>query len=156
MHRAHVALAQAALQALRLDDLRWIPAGNPWQKTRTITAAAHRVAMVQLALAGEPRFVLDHTEVDRNGPSYMLDTVRALAAAAGRVRRFRRQRRRERSLRAARLRCLRSIVSDTPQFLMLPDIRDLKSRAAMRTRIEAFAVQGDPRQSVANGALNGG
>ena len=82
MHRAHVALAQAALQALRLDDLRWIPAGNPWQKTRTITAAAHRVAMVQLALAGEPRFVLDHTEVDRNGPSYMLDTVRALAAAA--------------------------------------------------------------------------
>ena len=81
MHNAHVALAQAALQALQLDELRWIPAGNPWQKTRSITAAAHRVAMVQLAIAGEPRFVLDRIEVDRSGASYTLDTVHALAAA---------------------------------------------------------------------------
>ena len=80
VHQAHVALAQAALQALQLDELRWIPAGSPWQKARTITDAVHRVAMVQAAMAGEPRFVLDRIEVDRNGPSYTLDTVRALTS----------------------------------------------------------------------------
>lgn len=80
-HNAHVALAHAALGALALDHVRWIPAGQPWQKERSITAAAHRVAMVQAAIADEPRFVLDRTEVDRSGPSFTLDTVRELAAA---------------------------------------------------------------------------
>jgi nicotinate-nucleotide adenylyltransferase len=80
VHNAHVALAQSALVALQLDELRWIPTGNPWQKARSITAAAHRVAMVQAAIIGESRFVLDRIEVDRSGPSYTLDTVRALAA----------------------------------------------------------------------------
>ncbi len=80
VHNAHVALAQAALKALQLDELRWIPAGNAWQKTRTMTAAVHRVAMVQLAMAAEPRYVLDRIEVKRSGPSYTLDTVRELAA----------------------------------------------------------------------------
>ncbi len=80
VHLAHLALAQAALKALKLDELRWIPAGNPWQKARTITDAVHRVAMVQAAMAGEPRFVLDRIELDRSGPSYTLDTVRALTS----------------------------------------------------------------------------
>lgn len=80
-HRAHVALAASALAQLGLDELRWIPAGRPWQKTRTITPAAQREAMLQLAIAGEPRFVLDRIELDRAGPSYTLDTVRALQAA---------------------------------------------------------------------------
>jgi nicotinate-nucleotide adenylyltransferase len=80
-HRAHVALARAALDALQLDAVRWIPAGQPWQKTRAVTPAAQRVAMVQLAIEGEPRFVLDRTELDRPGPSYTLDTVRAFASA---------------------------------------------------------------------------
>jgi nicotinate-nucleotide adenylyltransferase len=77
-HNAHVALARAALDALALDELRWIPAGQPWQKARTITSAAHREAMVRLAIDGEPRFVLDRTELERAGPSYTLDTVHAL------------------------------------------------------------------------------
>ena len=81
VHLAHVALAQAALQALQLDQVRWIPAGQPWQKAREVTAAYHRVAMVRLAIAGEPRFELDRIELDRSGPSYTLDTVKALAAA---------------------------------------------------------------------------
>ncbi|HET9977448.1 MAG TPA: nicotinate-nucleotide adenylyltransferase [Burkholderiaceae bacterium] len=79
-HNAHVALARAALDALQLDELRWIPAGRPWQKARAITPAAHREAMVRLAIAGEPRFVLDRTELDREGPSYTLDTVNTLHA----------------------------------------------------------------------------
>ena len=81
VHGAHVALAEAALVELRLDEVRWIPAGQSWQKTRTMSAAAHRVAMVQVAIAHEPRFTLDRIEVDRPGDSFTLDTVRALAAA---------------------------------------------------------------------------
>lgn len=83
VHRAHVALAQAALGALQLDQVRWVPAGNPWQKARAMTPAEDRVALVQAALAdtAEPRFLLDRTEVDRSGPSYTLDTVRELQAS---------------------------------------------------------------------------
>lgn len=83
VHRAHVALAESALAALALDVVRWVPAGQPWQKAggRVVTPAKHRVAMVQAAIAHEPRFVLDRTEVDREGPSFTLDTVRTLQAA---------------------------------------------------------------------------
>lgn len=81
VHVAHLALAQAALQALSLDQVRWIPAGQPWQKTRNVTAAHHREAMVRLAIADEPRFMLDRIELERSGPSYTLDTVKALSAA---------------------------------------------------------------------------
>ena len=81
VHNAHLALARLALRELRLDELRWVPAGTPWQKTRRITPAADREAMVRLAIAGEPRFVLDRSELERAGPSYTLDTVRALQAA---------------------------------------------------------------------------
>jgi nicotinate-nucleotide adenylyltransferase len=84
-HNAHLALARLARESLALDELRWIPAGQPWQKlapgARAVTPAAHRVAMVQQAIAGEPGFVLDRSEVDRAGPSYTLDTVRAMQAA---------------------------------------------------------------------------
>ena len=81
VHRAHVALAQSALAELRLDELRWIPAGQPWQKTRPLTAAVHREAMLRLAIEGEPRYVLDRIELERAGPSVTLDTVRELQAA---------------------------------------------------------------------------
>jgi nicotinate-nucleotide adenylyltransferase len=79
-HHAHLALAHAALAALSLHEVRWVPTGQPWQKARPITAAVHRVAMVELAIAGEPRFRLERIEVERGGPSYMIDTVQALAA----------------------------------------------------------------------------
>jgi nicotinate-nucleotide adenylyltransferase len=77
-HNAHLALAHAALDAFQLDVLHWIPAGQPWQKARTISAAVHREAMVRAAIDGEPRFVLNRIELDRPGPSFTLDTVRAL------------------------------------------------------------------------------
>ncbi len=78
VHNAHLALGRAALDALALDELRWVPAGTPWQKARVVTHAEHRVAMLQLALAGEPRFTLERCELERPGPSYTLDTVREL------------------------------------------------------------------------------
>jgi len=81
VHNAHLALARAALEQLRLDELRWVPAGQPWQKTRRLTDARHREAMVRLAIEGAPRFVLDAVELRRQGVTYTLDTVRDLHAA---------------------------------------------------------------------------
>ena len=81
VHNAHLALARLALEQMSLDEVRWIPVGRPSQKTRKLSAAADREAMVRLAIAGEPRFVLDRIELRRRGVSYTLDTVRELAAA---------------------------------------------------------------------------
>jgi nicotinate-nucleotide adenylyltransferase len=81
VHNAHVALARLALAELHLDELRWVPTGQPWQKSRTISPAEHREAMVRLAMQGEPRFGLERCEIERRGPSYTLDTVRELQAA---------------------------------------------------------------------------
>lgn len=77
VHLAHLALARTALVQLQLDELRWVVAGQPWQKAgRGLAAPAHRAAMVALMLEGEPRFVLDERELRRAGPSYTLDSVR--------------------------------------------------------------------------------
>ena len=81
VHSAHVALAQVALSQLQLDAVRWVPAGQPWQKTRELATPAHRAAMLQLAIADEPRFTLERCELNRVGPSFTLDTVRELQAA---------------------------------------------------------------------------
>lgn len=79
VHRAHLALAQAALDALGLDEVRWVVAGQPWQKAaagRRLAAARDRAAMVRLMIRNEPRFVIDERELNRAGPSFTLDSVR--------------------------------------------------------------------------------
>jgi nicotinate-nucleotide adenylyltransferase len=81
VHNAHLALARLALEQLQLDEVRWIPVCRSSQKTRKLSDAVDREAMVRLAIAGEPRFVLDRIELKRRGVSYTLDTVRELAAA---------------------------------------------------------------------------
>lgn len=78
VHNAHVELARTSLSQLGIDELRWLPVGQPWQKARELAPAVHREAMVRLAMAGEPRFVLDRSELKRRGPSFTLDTVREL------------------------------------------------------------------------------
>jgi nicotinate-nucleotide adenylyltransferase len=75
---AHSALARCARDSLALDEVRWIPTGQPWQKAHPVSSAAHREAMVQLAIAGEPAFTLERCELQRQGPSYTLQTVREL------------------------------------------------------------------------------
>jgi len=79
-HNAHVALARTAREALALDEVRWIPAGQPWQKARAMTPAVHREAMVRLAMGDEPGQVLSRIELERSGPSVTLDTVEAFRA----------------------------------------------------------------------------
>jgi nicotinate-nucleotide adenylyltransferase len=82
VHNAHLALAKLARDHLRLDELRLVPSGVPWQKqSRVLTPAADRLAMLTLAVADEPRFVIESCELQRAGPSYSIDTVRELQAA---------------------------------------------------------------------------
>jgi nicotinate-nucleotide adenylyltransferase len=80
---AHSALARCARDALALDEVRWIPAGQPWQKAHAVSDAAHREAMVRLAMASERAFMLERIELDRQGPSYTLQTVRELQQRDG-------------------------------------------------------------------------
>ena len=80
VHNAHVALARLALDELQLDELRWVPAGQAWQKARPLTAAVHREAMLRLAIAGEPRLSVSGIELERAGASFTLDTVREMQA----------------------------------------------------------------------------
>ena len=77
VHVGHVALARAALAALPLDEVRFVPAAQPWQKG-VLSDAAHRAHMIELALAGEDRCVLDMHEIERGGTTYTVDTLRAL------------------------------------------------------------------------------
>ncbi|MGY0194828.1 nicotinate (nicotinamide) nucleotide adenylyltransferase [Leptothrix sp. BB-4] len=82
VHQGHRALADAAVQALGLDELRWVVAGQPWQKAgRQLAPADERVAMVEAAIADAPGQRVERIEVDRSGPSYTIETVRALQAA---------------------------------------------------------------------------
>lgn len=77
-HRTHVALARAALAQAGLQALYVFPTGQSWHKARVPSAAAHRVAMAQLAFAEVPGAVVDARETRRDGPTYTLDTLREL------------------------------------------------------------------------------
>ena len=79
IHVGHLQLARDALAHLPLDEVRFIPAAQPWQKER-VTDAAHRAHMVELAIAHEPRCVLDMHEIERGGTTYTIDTLRDLRA----------------------------------------------------------------------------
>ena len=79
-HVAHLALVQAALAELPLDELRVVPTGQAWHKSRPLTPAYHRLAMAQLAFADLPLVVIDPTETLRPGPSYTADTLREFKA----------------------------------------------------------------------------
>lgn len=89
IHVGHLAIAEEARDALGLERILFVPAGQPPHKPlAAVTAAADRVAMVELAIADNPAFELSRLEVDRPGPSYTAETVaeiRAAEEAAGRV-----------------------------------------------------------------------
>lgn len=75
-HLGHLAFARFALEALQPDRMLWLPAGRPWQKAgRQQAPAEHRVAMIRLLTAGEPRFDIDLRELCRAGSSFTVDTL---------------------------------------------------------------------------------
>ncbi len=75
-----MALAQAALAQLQLDQLRIIPTGHAWHKSRNLSSAEHRLAMAELAFAPLDRVVVDPRETLRQGASYTIDTLLELRA----------------------------------------------------------------------------
>jgi len=82
IHFAHLAVAQEAADALGLERVLFVPAGQPPHKPdREITGGADRLAMVELAIAGNERFAVDRLELERAGPSYTVETLEAFHAA---------------------------------------------------------------------------
>lgn len=80
-HLAHLVLAECAREQFDAAKVVFLPAGEPWRKaTRAVTAAEHRLAMVRLAVAGNPAFEVDDREVRRPGPTYTVETLEALRA----------------------------------------------------------------------------
>lgn len=86
VHAAHLALARVALDRLGLAQVVWIPAGQPWHRDHPGAAAADRLAMVQATVAGEPRFLLDPTEVAEASPGYTVQTLERLRRQEGAAR----------------------------------------------------------------------
>jgi nicotinate-nucleotide adenylyltransferase len=85
IHNCHVSIAAQTRDALGLDRILFIPAGDPPHKIPgTLAPAIHREAMVRLAIEGEPSFGLSDIELRRRGRSYSIDTVRALKSQLGR------------------------------------------------------------------------
>jgi len=82
-HLGHLILASEAFAQLRLDRLLWVltPA-PPHKRGQVITPLEHRLAMLELAIAGDPSFELSRAELDRPGPHYTLDTVKRIQADA--------------------------------------------------------------------------
>jgi len=79
VHEGHLSIASEALTLFGLDAVWFIPCANPPHKPAAgLASNADRLAMLRLAIAGEPRFDVDPIEFDRPGKSYTIDTVRAL------------------------------------------------------------------------------
>jgi nicotinate-nucleotide adenylyltransferase len=83
IHFGHLRLAEELAEGLGLARVLFIPAGQPPHRGAPRTAAAHRLAMVRRAVAGNPRFVADDREVVRARPSYTVDTLADLRAELG-------------------------------------------------------------------------
>ena len=83
-HAGHLYAAAASREALDLDRVLFVVANDPWQKSgvRGVTPAADRLAMVEAAIEGVASFEVSAIELDRGGPSFTVETVEALAAAA--------------------------------------------------------------------------
>jgi nicotinate-nucleotide adenylyltransferase len=80
IHFGHLRTAFELLQALRLAEVRFVPAGNPPHRGVPLCDARRRLDMVRAAIADQPGFVVDDREVCREGPSYTVLTLRELRA----------------------------------------------------------------------------
>jgi nicotinate-nucleotide adenylyltransferase len=80
LHLGHLVTAEQARADLALDEVVFVPAGQPWQKEREVTPAEHRYLMTVLATAANPAFSVSRMEIDRRGLSYTVDTLRDLTA----------------------------------------------------------------------------
>ncbi len=81
IHHGHLVAASEVASLFGLDEVIFVPTGEPWQKTeRSVSPAEHRYLMTVIATASNPRFWVSRVDIDRDGPTYTVDTVRDIAA----------------------------------------------------------------------------
>ena len=85
VHYGHLRTAFEVREHLEFNDFRFMPAGRPPHRNYPVTDAGHRLAMLRLAIQGEPGVSIDERELRREGPSYMTDTLQALRSDEGGV-----------------------------------------------------------------------
>jgi nicotinate-nucleotide adenylyltransferase len=78
IHHGHLVAASEVAQSFGLDEVIFVPTGQPWQK-RGVSRAEHRYLMTVIATASNPRFTVSRVDIDRGGPTYTIDTLRDLA-----------------------------------------------------------------------------
>ncbi|TWU19151.1 nicotinate-nucleotide adenylyltransferase [Allorhodopirellula heiligendammensis] len=82
VHLGHLWIAEAALEHLPVDHVRWVPAAtSPLKPAGPVASNSQRLSMLRLALAGQSGHVIDTLELDRDGISYTVDTLEDLRAA---------------------------------------------------------------------------
>lgn len=82
IHNGHLVAADEALTAFDLNEVIFVPAGHPWQKeTVDLASAEDRYLMTVIATASHPRFRVSRAEIDRPGPTFTVETLRALHQA---------------------------------------------------------------------------
>jgi nicotinate-nucleotide adenylyltransferase len=83
VHNAHLAMARAALQALSLNEILFIPTGAPQYRSPPVASAAHRLAMLKLAVQENPKFKIDERELAPGASGYTVDTLKSLRSEIG-------------------------------------------------------------------------
>jgi nicotinate-nucleotide adenylyltransferase len=79
IHHGHLVAASEVAAVYDLDEVVFVPTGQPWQKSeREISSAEHRYLMTVIATASNPRFTVSRVDIDRPGPTYTIDTLRDL------------------------------------------------------------------------------
>ncbi|KUI19385.1 nicotinate-nicotinamide nucleotide adenylyltransferase [Mycobacterium sp. GA-1285] len=80
IHNGHLVAASEVADLFGLDEVVFVPTGQPWQKDRDVTPAEDRYLMTVIATASNPRFSVSRVDIDRGGPTYTKDTLRDLHA----------------------------------------------------------------------------
>jgi nicotinate-nucleotide adenylyltransferase len=80
IHHGHLVAASEVASLYGLDEVIFVPTGEPWQKSeRQVSPAEHRYLMAVIATASNPRFWVSRVDIDRAGPTYTIDTIRDIA-----------------------------------------------------------------------------
>jgi nicotinate-nucleotide adenylyltransferase len=80
IHYGHLVAASEVAYLFELDEVVFVPSGQPWQKDRRVSAAEDRYLMTVIATASNPLFSVSRVDIDRAGPTYTKDTLRDLHA----------------------------------------------------------------------------
>jgi nicotinate-nucleotide adenylyltransferase len=84
IHHGHLVAASEVGHFFSLDEVIFVPTGQPWQKVgRRVSASEDRYLMTVIATASNPRFSVSRVDIDRPGPTYTIDTLRDLKALRG-------------------------------------------------------------------------